>query len=129
MAHWTITLQSAWYISDANTRRWVTPDNSRPQVPAALLESGTTSYLRVVNLRDNGRLFLNFGTGQTGEDRADLSNQFESTGQIRIDICRAPAGALQISDLSGWQFFYCQPSGCEYHSYRSGCVWVYLFWK
>ena len=85
MAHWTVTLQSAWYISDANTRRWVTPDNSRPQVPAALLESGTTSYLRVVNLRDNGRLFLNFGTGQTGEDRADLSNQFESTGQIRIE--------------------------------------------
>ena len=86
MAHWTVDLVRAWYATTAgSSRRWITLDNQRPQVPAALLESGTTSFLRVVNVRlDRDTLFLNFATGQTGEDRADLSDAFESTGQIHL---------------------------------------------
>ncbi|MCY4318347.1 MAG: hypothetical protein OXE76_03985 [Alphaproteobacteria bacterium] len=86
MADQTIALLPAWYVADGATRRWVTPDNARPQILQALRAvMGTDMRLRVVNLRvNNDRFFLNFATGQTGEDVADLSDAWETGGQLRL---------------------------------------------
>ena len=115
MADWTTTLQSGWYVYQAGqSKRWVAADNARPLVPANLRAGSTEVYLRVVNLRiNNDRLYLNFASGQTGEDRADLSDAFETGGQIGLET----GGTQLILDLSDSEITNLSPTGQDPYGY------------
>ncbi len=97
MAHWTVTLDAAWFgrvFTDARLDRiqWQPPGASRPQIPAALQhDSSTPDYLSSVRFDTSPgihRLILHI-TGSTsggiGGGSHDLSTTFEQDPHIRVE--------------------------------------------
>ena len=97
MAQQTITLEASWYQQQGADREWRIPEGSRPAIDSSLTP-GEARFLAIVQVRNNGDLFLNLEDAQTGfGNNEDLTTLFETSGSITV----SGSGEEATADLAG----------------------------
>ena len=120
-------LEADHYTVSSRGKAWAAPDNDRTRIPSGL-RSNTNAFLReVLFWPDAPQFTLDLATGQSGNDRADLSNEFERRGVIILladntwfGFRREGTGVLAVGEIHDpYNFTFTGAAATSFAAFRT----------